>query len=184
MVPSYHPVIRLTRTASSQLPIRGFDNLRVHNLLIQVDYLYLSIWHRLRALPAQRCQSLCQDGVAIMIACIHPICIHGAQVLHLKLDQTPGQFFLIPKVCCEDVGFKFELARQDIHEQFDYCVHWRKRVGEQDETNYDGMRVAEAERGVERVVVDKDAEEREDVEHVELELVKPLDQKRGAREPT
>ena len=43
--------------------------------------------HFLVAIPAQSTQSLRQDGMREVVAGIHPIRIHGAKVLNLKLDQ-------------------------------------------------------------------------------------------------
>ena len=151
-----------------QLPISSFDNLRIHILLIQLNH--LPIRSRLTTLPPQCSQPLRQNRMAIMITRIHPVRVHGTQILHLQLNQTFRQFLLKPQVEGEAVRFELEFAGQDVHEELDDGVHGREGVGEENEADDDGALGVEAERGVERAVVDEDGEEGEDVEHVELAL--------------
>jgi hypothetical protein len=56
----------------------------------------------------------------------------------------------------------------DVHEKFDDCVHGRKSVGKEDETDYNGELLVEAERFVERTIVNEDGEEGKYVEEVRL----------------
>lgn len=103
-----------------------------------------------------------------MVAGVQPVCIHGAQILDLELDEGLGELGLEAEGHSERVGFEFVVPREDIHEEFHDGVHWRKGVGEEDEANNDGPDVVEAERVVKRCIVDEDAEKGEDVECMEL----------------
>ena len=80
-----------------------------------------------------------------MVACIHPVCVHRAQILYLKLDQALRQFLLVSQANGERVGFEFEFPRQDIHKQLYNGIHWRQCVGEKYEADYDRMLVVKAE---------------------------------------
>lgn len=54
-----------------------------------------------------------------MVAGIHPVGIHGAQILHLQFDQTASQFLFVSQIEGEFVGFELEFADEDVHEELD-----------------------------------------------------------------
>lgn len=109
--------------------------------------------------------------MAVVIACIHPVSIHGAEILHLQLDQTACQLLLESEVRREGIGFELEFAGEDVHEEFHNGISWRQSVGEENKPNDDWMRLVESKGGIERVVIDEDTEEGEDIEHVELKML-------------
>lgn len=106
-----------------------------------------------------------------MVARIHPIRIHSAQILDLQFDQRARQFSLVAKSLCEVVCFKLVLSAQDVHQELDDCVHRGKRIREQDETNYDWELVMETKGLVQGTVVDEDREQGENVEEMELPMI-------------
>ena len=70
-----------------QLSIRGLDRLlTVHLLLINLF---------LTTVISKRSKSLWQDGVREVVARVHPVRVHGAEVLDLQLDEGAGQVFRI-----------------------------------------------------------------------------------------
>ena len=69
-------------------------------------------------------------------------------------------------------SLEFEFSTQDVHQQLYHRVHGCESVREKDKSNDDGELVVEAEGLVEGAVVDKDGEEGENVECVELEGVR------------
>lgn len=91
-----------------------------------------------------------------MVACIHPVSIHGAQILDLKLDQGTSELCGVPKVLRELVGLELIAAAEDVHQQLNHSVHWRQGVREEDKPDYDGEFLVETERLIETFVVDKD----------------------------
>ena len=103
-----------------------------------------------------------------MVARIHPIRIHGTQILDLQLNQRTRQLRLISQVQCELIGLEFVATAENIHEELDDGVHWGQSVGEEDETDYDGEFFVETEGLVEGFIVDEDGEEGEDVEEMGL----------------
>ena len=103
-----------------------------------------------------------------MIARIQPVGIHSAQVLHLQFDQRLGELSRVAEFLRKGIGLELELAAQDVHEQLEDGVHGAHGVGEEDEADHDGLLAVEAEGLVQRLVVDEDGEEGEDVEHVRL----------------
>jgi len=103
-----------------------------------------------------------------VVARIHPVGLHGAQVLNLELDERAGQLGLVAEVVGEGVGLELEAAGEDVHEELDDRIHGREDVGEEDEADNDGVLGQETKVGVEGVVVDEDGEEGEDVKEVDL----------------
>jgi len=103
-----------------------------------------------------------------MVACIHPIGIHGTQILDLKLDQGTSKLGGITELLCEFIGLEFVASAENVHEELDNGVHWRKGIGEQDEANDDWELSLKTKGLVERVVVDKYREQGEDVEEMSL----------------
>jgi len=136
-------------------------------LLNTPDFLALLI-RLLITIPSQSSQSLRQDRVREMVACIHPIRIHGAQVLDLELDQRAGQFLLVSQLLCELIGLELIAAAENVHEKLDDSVHWCECVGEEDESDDDGEFLVESEGLVEGCVVDEYREKGEDVEEMRL----------------
>ena len=66
-------------------------------------------------------------------------------------------------------------AAEDVHQELDDSVHWRKGVGKENESNDDGELLVEAKGLVQGFVVDKHGEEGEDVEEMGLwESIKVL----------
>lgn len=110
-----------------------------------------------------------------MVACIHPIRIHCAQILDLELDQRTSQLCLVSQLLRELIGLEFVATAEDVHEQLDDCVHWCQSVGEEDESDYYGELFVETEGLVEGLVVDEYGEEGEDVEEMGLQMsMQPL----------
>lgn len=59
-----------------QFPVRCLDR------LLAVFRLFSSL-----TLPSKRSQTLRKNGVGIVVAGIHPISIHGAEILDLELEE-------------------------------------------------------------------------------------------------
>ncbi len=97
-----------------------------------------------------------------------PVGIHSAQILDLELDERTSELGVVSEAVGKSVGLKLITTAQDVHEQLDNRVHGAKNVREEKEAHDDGMLLGEAKVGKERVVVDEDREEREDVEEVDL----------------
>lgn len=106
-----------------------------------------------------------------MVACIHPIRIHRAQILDLELDQRTSELGRVSQLLRKFVGLEFVAAAEDVHQELDDCVHWCKSIGEEDEADYDGKFFVEAEGLVKGFVVDEYGEEGEDVEEVGLYIL-------------
>lgn len=53
--------------------------------------------------PSKSPQSLRQDWMREMIAGIHPVCVHGTQILYLKFDQRLRQLSGVAELDCEFV---------------------------------------------------------------------------------
>jgi hypothetical protein len=106
-----------------------------------------------------------------VVAGIHPVCIHGAQILNLKLDQGAGKFGGVTKVLRKFIGFEFVFSAEDVHQELDNSVHWGKSIGKEDEADDNWKFVVETEGLVEGSVVDKYGEERENVEEMRLCVV-------------
>ena len=127
--------------------------------------------HGLLIDPTKRTKSLRQYRMREMVASIHPISIHGAQILYLKLDQGAGQLCRVTQLQGEFVGLELVFSAQNIHEQFNDCIHRRQGVREQDEADNDREFIVEAKGLVERFVVYEDGEQGEDVEEMGLKAV-------------
>ncbi len=80
-----------------------------------------------------------------MIACIHPICVHGTQILDLELDQRTCELSRVSQLLRKFIGLEFVAPAEDIHEELDDCVHWCESVREEDESYYDRKFGVEAE---------------------------------------
>lgn len=124
--------------------------------------------NRLTALPVESFEALREMRVGEVVGGVDPVGIHGAEVLDVQLDEGAGEREAHAETLGEGVGLELELAREHVHEQLDDGVHGRQGVGEEDEADDDGVRVVEAERGVQRPVVDEDGEQAEDVKQVGL----------------
>jgi hypothetical protein len=106
-----------------------------------------------------------------VIARIHPVGIHGAEVLDLQLDQGARELRRVTQLLCELISLELVPSAEDVHEKLDDGVHGRKSVGEEDEANYDREFLVEAEGFVERTVVDEDGEQGKYIEEVRLSNV-------------
>ena len=93
-----------------------------------------------------------------MVASIHPIRVHRAQILDLELDQRTSEFSRVSQPLCEFVGLELVSSAEDVHQELDDCVHWCQGVREQDEADYDGEFLVEAEGLVEGFVVNENGE--------------------------
>jgi hypothetical protein len=62
------------------------------------------------ARPADSLQSLGQDGVAKVVGRVHPIGIHGGQVLDLEFDERRGNLRRVAKLVGESIydGLTFD----------------------------------------------------------------------------
>ena len=110
-----------------------------------------------------------------MVACIHPVRIHCAQILDLKLNQRTSQLCLVSQLLRELIGLEFVTAAEDVHEQLDDCIHWCQSIREEDESDNDGELFVETKGLVEGLVVDENREEGEDVEEMGLQMsMQPL----------
>ena len=81
-----------------QLSIRSLDRLLTIHLLL-VNLLLTTI------IP-KRSKSLRQDGVREVVARVHPVSVHGAEVLDLQLDEGAGQVFGIAELYGEFVWWQ------------------------------------------------------------------------------
>jgi hypothetical protein len=103
-----------------------------------------------------------------VVACVHPVSIHCAQILDLQLDQRSSQFGRVSQFLGKLIGLELVAATEDIHQQLDDSVHWGKGVREEDESDYDWELLMEAKGFIERSVVDEYREKGEDVEEMGL----------------
>jgi len=101
---------------------------------------------------------------------IHPVGVHGAQVLDLELDERSRKVGLVSQTVGEGVGLELVAAAEDVHEQLDDGFGGGQDVRKEEEADDDGALEGEAEGGVEGGVVDEDGEEREDVDEVDLDI--------------
>lgn len=122
----------------------------------------------LLALPVQGLEALRQMRVREVVARIHPVGVHGAEILHVQLDERRGQLGAHAQAIGKGVGLELERAGDDVQEELDDRVHGRQGVGEEEEADDDGALIVEAKRGVQGAVVDEDGEEAEDVKEVGL----------------
>ena len=93
-----------------------------------------------------------------VVACIHPVRIHSAQILNLELDQGPCQLSRVAQLLSKFIRLELIAAAQDIHEKLDYGVHWSESVRKEDEADDYRELVVEAKRIVKGVIVDEDGE--------------------------
>lgn len=119
-----------------------------------------------------------------VVARVHPVSVHAAEILDLQLDQGAGKVFGVAELHGKFIwhifsvvhrlelelrtSLEFKFSTHNVHQQLHHRVHGCEGVGKEDEANDDGELLVEAERLVERTVVDKDGEEGEDVKCVEL----------------
>lgn len=80
-----------------------------------------------------------------MIARVHPVGIHGAEVLDLQLEKRPGQLSLHTETLGEGIGLELECAGDHVEEELDNGIHGRQSVGEEKEADDDWVLVVEAE---------------------------------------
>lgn len=125
--------------------------------------------------------------MGVVVAGINWIGVHSAQILDLKLQERGSELVGVTKflgkfICetllvqlsvyvidrTEHTGLKFELPAKDVHEKLHNSIHRSQGVGEEQETNHDRLFLDKSEGLVQRLVVNKDREESEDVEHVGL----------------
>lgn len=105
-----------------------------------------------------------------VVASVHPVGVHVAQVLNLELNERPCQFNRVSKALGEVIGLELELAAKNVHTQLDKNIHRRERIREEQEANDDGSLKNKPKVGIERLVVDENGKEREDVEEVRLRI--------------
>lgn len=132
----------------------------------------LVLSHLLGRNPLKSLESLGQNGMREVVAGVHPVCVHGAQVLDLELDQRSSELLLVAQVACEVISLELELATNNVHSELDDEIHGCECIREEEETNDDGALQDETKVGVQRGVVDEDREEREDVEDMSLAKVR------------
>ena len=113
-------------------------------------------------------ETLREDGVREVVAGVDPVGIHGAEVLHLQLDEGLGEFLGVTKTNGEGVGFILEFAREDVHEKLDDGVERGQDVVEDEEADNDRLLLEESESVVNGGVVDESREESKEPESVEL----------------
>jgi hypothetical protein len=118
----------------------------------------------LRSLPAKSVESLRQMRVRKVVAGVHPVGIHGAEVLNLELEERAGELLGVTKLLGKCIGLELELAADNVHKEVDDEIHGSESIREEDKADNDGVLLEETERRVQRVVVDEDREEEEDVE--------------------
>jgi hypothetical protein len=106
-----------------------------HNLHLQfapTGLGHLFVFRRNNAIflvdPTKSTQSLGQNRVREVVTRIHPIGIHSAQILDLKLDQGAGELGGVTKVLRKFIGFELVLSAEDVHQELDDCVHWSEGI--------------------------------------------------------
>lgn len=144
------------------------DTLQLISTRRLCNTIFLLHSHFSSGFPVKCLESLGQDRVREMVACEHPISIHGAEVLDLKLDQRLGKIFGVSEISRKSIGLELVTTAENVHAQLDEDIHRREDIGEQDEANNNGLHGLEAKVCVQRPVVDEDREERKDVEEMEL----------------
>lgn len=136
-----------------------------------ISFLWLASIHLFRRLPAKGLQPLRKNGMRVVVACVHPVRVHSAQVLDLQLDERACQLGGVAQSPGKAIGLELEPPRERVHAELHERIHRRQCIREEDESHDDGMLLDEAKGRVERVVVDEDGEEEEDVEEVGLRFV-------------
>lgn len=99
----------------------------------------------LRSLPAKSVESLRQMRVREVVAGVHPVGIHGAEVLNLKLEERAGELLGVTKLLGESIGLELELAADNVHKEVDDEIHGGESIREEDESNNDGVLLEETE---------------------------------------
>lgn len=122
-----------------QLSSRGLDG------LLTICLLPIRLLARL---PVQSAKSFGQDGMREMIAGVHPVSIHGAQILYLQSQQRSSKLLRIAKfggklVCLVSgqqahgianealeglTGLKLMHPAQNVQQQLDDSIQGRKSV--------------------------------------------------------
>jgi hypothetical protein len=149
----------------------GLDN----TLLLVIKRLVSdALGNTLRSLPTKGVKSLRQVRVGEVVAGIHPVGVHGAKVLDLEFEERAGELLRVTELLGKSIGLELELAADNVHKQVDDKIHGSKSIGEEDEADDNGVLLEETERRVQRVVIDKDREEKEDVERVSLNCLVSL----------
>jgi hypothetical protein len=100
----------------------------------------------LRSLPAKGVKPLRQVRVREVVAGIHPIGIHSAKVLDLELKEGAGKLLGVTKPLGKSIGLELELAADNVHKQVDDEIHGGKSIGEEDESDNNGVLFEETER--------------------------------------
>lgn len=108
------------------------------------DTLVLLLANSLFALPVQGLEALREMRVREVVARVHPVSIHGAEILNVQLDERSGQLSAHTQVVGELVSLELEGAGDDVQEELDDSVHWREGIGEEEEADDDGVLVVEA----------------------------------------
>jgi hypothetical protein len=106
-----------------------------------------------------------------VVACIHPIGIHSAQILDLELDQRASKLCRVSKLLCEFISLELVASAENVHQQFDNCIHWCKSIREEDKADYYGELIVKPKGLVKRLIVNENGEEGKNVEEVGLVLV-------------
>lgn len=76
-----------------------------------------------------------------VVACVHPVGIHSAQVLDLQLYQRTSELCRVTQLLCEVIGLELISSAEDVHQKFDDCIHRGESVGKEDKANYDRILV-------------------------------------------
>lgn len=98
----------------------------------------------LRTLPAKSLEALRKVRVGEVVAGVHPVGVHGAEVLDLELEQGAGELLGVAELLGKGVGLELKLAADDVHEQGDDQVHGGEGIREEDEADDDGVLSEEA----------------------------------------
>lgn len=86
----------------------------------------------------------------------------------MQLDKRAGELGAEAKTLGKVISLELELARENVEEQLDDGVHGGESIREENEADDDGVLSMESERVIERLVVEENREEGEDIEKVGL----------------
>ena len=128
----------------------------------------ISCTHLVLCGPSQSSKSLTEDWVAEVVGRVHPVGVHGGQVLDLELDQRSCELGRVAKILGKSIGLELVLAGENVHHELDQGIHWCQSVGKQNESDDDWADTVKAKGLVKGTVVDEDGEQAEDVEEVSL----------------
>ena len=106
--------------------------------------------------------------MGVVVRRVQGVGIHGAQVLHLQLDETLCQLVLVSQADGKRIRLVLKLARHDVDEELQDSVDGRQDSVKQDETNEGRHGVDKAERLVQRLVVDENREHGKEPENIRL----------------